>query len=91
MEHTTMKHSWMISLFIALLLCGQSVFTSEPPSSCSSFDCSLQAAKAGNAEAQLNIASMYETGDGITNNNKKAFEWTHAAAKQALDIANICA
>ncbi|WP_455207625.1 tetratricopeptide repeat protein [Kaarinaea lacus] len=44
-------------------------------------------AEAGDAEAQYDIATMYEKGNGVAKDMEKAFEWFTKAAKQGSDKA----
>lgn len=42
----------------------------------------LEMAKAGNAEAQYNVGTMYLTGEGVEKNLEVAFKWLSKAANQ---------
>jgi len=46
---------------------------------------SLPKAEAGDAEAQYDVGTMYEKGNGVAKDNAKAFEWFLKAAKQDHD------
>jgi len=48
----------------------------------SRFKETLPIAETGNADAQYEIALMYETGDGVKKDTKKTFEWLLKAAEQ---------
>ena len=48
-----------------------------------------KAATRGNAQAQFNLGSCYEDGEGVTKNPTKAFEWYQKAADQGDAIAQI--
>jgi len=45
----------------------------------------LPKAEAGDAEAQYDIGSMYEKGNGVAKDSAKAFEWYLKSAKQGYD------
>ncbi|MBF0271257.1 MAG: sel1 repeat family protein [Magnetococcales bacterium] len=45
------------------------------------------AATFGDADAQYNLGLMYETGDGVQKDIKKAWDWFHRAAEQGLPEA----
>jgi hypothetical protein len=47
----------------------------------------LPKAEAGDVEAQYDIATMYEKGNGVSKDLEKAFEWFVKAAKQGNDKA----
>ena len=47
----------------------------------------LPAAEAGNAEAQYDVGTMYERGNGVAKDMQKAFEWYMKSAKQGNDKA----
>jgi formylglycine-generating enzyme required for sulfatase activity len=49
----------------------------------------VKAANAGNAEAQYQMGSMYETGRGVATNNQVAFTWYLAAARQSSAPAKL--
>lgn len=47
----------------------------------------LPAAEAGNAEAQYDVGTMFERGNGVGRDMQKAFEWYMKSAKQGNDKA----
>ena len=49
----------------------------------------LPAAKAGDAQAQLALASMYQFGEGVAQNDAEAARWTRAAAEAGDAVAQI--
>lgn len=51
------------------------------------FNKAMPKARAGNAEAQYDVGSMYEKGNGVAKDTGKAFEWYLKAAKQNHDKA----
>ena len=48
-----------------------------------------KAAKSGNAEAQLALGLMYETGMGIKADPKEAFSWYEKSAKQGYEMGQL--
>ena len=46
-----------------------------------------KAAAFGNAQAQFNMGAMYYSGEGISQNYKKAMHWYKKAAKQNNTLA----
>lgn len=48
-----------------------------------------KAAKSGNAEAQLTLGLMYETGMGVKADEKEAFSWYEKSAKQGYDMGQL--
>ena len=53
----------------------------------SAFDKTLPSAEAGDAQAQFDLARMYETGDGVNKDLQKAVTWYLKAAQQGLSEA----
>ncbi len=51
------------------------------------FDSQMKLAKQGNAEAQLKIGEMYETGFGVEQDNREAKYWITRSANQNNDMA----
>lgn len=49
----------------------------------------LPAAKAGDMQAQLALASMYQFGEGVAQNDVEAARWTRAAAERGDPVAQI--
>lgn len=49
----------------------------------------LPAAKAGDVQAQLALASMYQFGEGVRQNDLEAAKWTRAAAERGDAVAQI--
>ena len=48
-----------------------------------------KAAEKGNAEAQLTLGLMYETGMGVKTDPKEAFSWYEKSAKQGYDMGQL--
>lgn len=51
------------------------------------FDSQMKSAKQGNAEAQLKVGEMYETGFGVEQNNMEARYWITRSANQNNETA----
>ena len=49
----------------------------------------LPAAEAGDTQAQLALASMYQFGEGVAQNDVEAARWTRAAAESGDAVAQI--
>ncbi|MDW5290597.1 tetratricopeptide repeat protein [Formosa sp. PL04] len=47
----------------------------------------MAAAEEGHVDSQFNVATMYEQGIGVANNNKEAFSWYEIAAKNGSSAA----
>ena len=43
----------------------------------------------GNAQAQYNLGTLYQNGQGIEKNDKKAFEWYRKAASNGHSQAKL--
>lgn len=71
-----MKH---ILLLTALL--SSAAFASD-------FDETMVLAKQGDAASQLNLAFLYESGDGVEQDFDKAFSWYTQAAIQGDSVAS---
>jgi TPR repeat protein len=70
-----------VLIFITLLLLSLSVQADEM------FDLQLKLAKQGDAEAQLKVGEMYQTGIGVNQNIKEAMYWIRRSANQGHEIA----
>ncbi|MDP6475311.1 MAG: tetratricopeptide repeat protein, partial [Alphaproteobacteria bacterium] len=49
----------------------------------------LPAAEAGDVQAQMALASMYQVGEGVAQSDREAFRWTRAAAERGDPVAQI--
>ncbi len=49
----------------------------------------LPAAEAGDVQAQMALASMYQVGEGVAQSDGEAFRWTRAAAERGDAVAQI--
>jgi len=67
-------------LILTALLAFQGAAASE-------FDEMKALADQGNAEAQFNLALMYDIGEGVPENYAEAFKWYRKAADQGLALA----
>ena len=74
MKQTT---KWLAAALIALGL-NQAVWADNIPD----FRETLQAAKQGNAKAQVNLGLMYEQGQGVRQDYTQAAQWYRKAAEQ---------
>ena len=79
-----MKHLTKL-LATALLALGlnQAVWADDA----SDFRQTLQLAEQGVAEAQFNLGTMYDSGQGVRQNYAEAFRWYRQAAEQGLTQA----
>ena len=72
-----MKYPITIILIPLLFLFIQPVYSEEKI-----VDWTKKSAKQGDAEAQNNLGVMYDKGQGVPQNYKKAFDWFKKSAKQ---------
>ena len=81
MKQTT---KWLAAALIALGL-NQAVWADNIPD----FRETLQAAKQGNAKAQVNLGLMYEQGQGVRQDYAQAVQWYRRAAEQGYADAQV--
>jgi TPR repeat protein len=62
-------------------------YTSDDGSSSTEFRENLMPAEQGDAKAQVFVAYLYETGQGVSRNYTKAAEWYGRAARQGNPVA----
>jgi hypothetical protein len=70
--------------FLSLPLCA---YSNDDGSSSTEFRENLLPAEQGDAKAQVFVAYLYETGQGVTRNYTKAAEWYGRAARQGNPVA----
>jgi len=81
---------------LAMILCGACVFLPCAPvhayspdeeTTSTEFRENLMPAQQGDAKAQVFVAYLYETGQGVNRNYAKAAEWYSRAARQGNPVA----
>ena len=63
---------WTLSIILAALITFSSI--------ASEFDDTLKLAEQGDADAQYNLALMYDNGQGVIQSNKPSYIWNAIAA-----------
>ena len=74
---------YLILHFIESLIQKQDNFDDD-------FECALDAAEEGDADAQFNLGYMYSEGKGVSQDNKEAVKWWRLSAEQRNERAQVC-
>jgi len=77
----------ILSACVLLQYAGLNAYSSDEESASTEFRENLMPAQQGDAKAQVFVAYLYETGQGVTRNYSKAAEWYSRAARQGNPVA----